>query len=151
VTDMQHDITAANAHTEAGLGERAPIMSPQLWGAAVELTDACQRRGVHLCPVDAFRLVLLLLQGEQVPRELLLQPLIGIVDAQLLKAAGTKPQQQQQQGPPGHSRKSAAAGGQGPPKHAAPYMLRFSDSRTWCPASCSIHQQSIPAESHLCL
>jgi hypothetical protein len=41
----------------------------------------------HLCPVDALSLVLLLLQGEQVTRELLLQTLIRIVDAQLLKAA----------------------------------------------------------------
>ena len=41
-------------------------------------------------PLDALRLVLRLLRLEHVPVELLLEPLVGVVDAQLLRRGGTE-------------------------------------------------------------
>ena len=47
-----------------------------------------KQKATNLGPVDALGRVLLLLEREEVARELLLQALVRVVDAQLLKAVG---------------------------------------------------------------
>ena len=123
-------VSAALEFPRHGVSPERGGPGAHLWEAALLIQEGDDAHGlegqqvqggpvvgvVNVVPGDVLRAVLLLLHGEHVLHEQLLQVLVGQVDAELLEAAGAAPPQ---------GGKVGLAATAANPRHTAPHMCTY--------------------------